>query len=85
MEKEVPRTPKGLAGLDGSYGQQVAQPSPQIEKQEGGTRYFLPNRILGQPKQNELTHIMIHLHDFMNEKGVSVKWFNRTNKGIKSW
>ena len=59
--------PKCLAGLDSSNNQKVTQQCPQIEKQESHKHYFLPYRILGQPKPNELTHVIIHLHDFMNE------------------
>ena len=47
--------PKCLAGLDSSNNQKVTQQCPQIEKQERDKHNFLPNRILGQPKQNELS------------------------------
>ena len=47
--------PKCLAGLDSSNNQKVTQQCPQIEQQECDKHYFLPNRILGQPKQNELS------------------------------
>ena len=69
MEKEeVHWTPKYPADLDSSNNQKVTQQCPQIEKQKTGKHYFLPNRFLGQPKQNELSHIIIQLHDFMNEE-----------------
>ena len=72
MEKEeIHWTPKCPAGLDGSNNQKVPQQGPQIENQESGEHYFFPNRILCQPKQNKLSHIIIQLHDLINaEKGL---------------
>ena len=68
MEKEeVHWTPKCPAGLDGSNNEQVTYQCPQVENQESDKHYFFPNRILGQPKQNELSHIIVQPHDFMNE------------------
>ena len=68
MEKEeIHWAPKCLAGLDSINNQKVTQQYPQIEKQDSHKHYFLPNRILGQPRQNELSHIIIQLQDFMNE------------------
>ena len=67
-EEEIHGTPKCPAGLDGNNNQKVPQQGPQIENQESGKHYFIPNRILCQPKQNKLSHIIIQLHDFINAK-----------------
>lgn len=76
MEKEeVHWTLKCPAGLDSSNNQKVPQQRPQIKKQESGKHYFLPNRILGQSKQNELSHIIIQLHNFMKEDKGECKIF----------
>lgn len=87
MEKEkVHWTPEGPAGLDSSNDQKVTQQCPQIEKQESDKHYFLPNRILGQPKENELCHIIIQPHDFANEEKAEWEVVDlQKNKRINSW